>query len=132
MSRSETIREALLALLKPASTPLTAAELRVRLRVRALRLAEYEVLHALRCLRAEGLVRLERGRWSATVPFVNASVPVPAAHQPAEQHGLHIYNSPISSVLSPAAPTVWSPSKSRVLNNVPAAGEPASPAAEPV
>lgn len=60
---SETIREAILAILKSASTPLTAAELRVRLRVRALRLAEYEILHALRCLRAEGSVRLERGRW---------------------------------------------------------------------
>jgi hypothetical protein len=30
---SETIREAILAMLKPASIPLTAAELRVRLRV---------------------------------------------------------------------------------------------------
>ena len=47
---SETIREAILTMLKLAATPLTAAELRVRLRVRSLRLAEYEILHALRCL----------------------------------------------------------------------------------
>jgi AAA domain len=106
--------------------------LRVRLRVRALKLAEYEVLHALRCLRAEGLVRLERGRWSATAPFANASVPGPTAHQSEERHGLHIYSSPTSSVLSPVAPTAWSPNKSRVLNNVPQAKEPAPPAAEPV
>src|SRR5712691_3765192 len=105
MNSSETVRETILALLKPASTPLTATELRVRLRVKALKLAEYEVLHALRCLRAEGSVRLERGRWSATASFANASVPVPTAHQPEERHGLHIYSSPTSSVLSPAAPT---------------------------
>jgi len=78
---SETIREAILTILKPAVTPLTAAELRVRLRVRALRLAEYEILHALRCLRSEGSVRLERGRWSATAPFASACVPVPTARQ---------------------------------------------------
>ena len=89
MNSCETVREAIFALLKPVSTPLTAAELRVRLRVRDLKLAEYEVLHALRCLRTEGLVRLERGRWSATAPFANASVPVPTVHQPEEQYGLY-------------------------------------------
>jgi hypothetical protein len=132
MNSSETVREAIFALLKPASTPLTAAELRVRLRVRALKLAEYEVLHTLRSLRAEGLVRLERGRWSATAPFANASVPGPTAHQPEERHGLYIYGSPTSSVLSPAAPIAWSPNKSRILNHVPQAEEPTHPAAKPV
>src|SRR5262249_35553445 len=104
MNSSETVRETILALLKPVSTPLTATELRVRLRVRALKLAEYEVLHALRCLRAEGLVRLERGRWSATAPFTNASVPVPTAYQPEERYGSHLYRSTTSSVISSAAP----------------------------
>ena len=131
MNSSETVREAIFALLKPASTPLTAAELRVRLRGRELKLAEYEVLHALRYLRAEGLVRLERGRWSPTVPFANPRVPGPTVHQPKERHGFHIYRSPTSSVLSPAAPTAWSPNKSRVLNNVPQAEESTTSAAEP-
>ena len=132
MNSSETVREAIFALLKPTSTPLTATELRIRLRVKALKLAEYEVLHALRYLRSEGLVRLERGRWSATAPFANASVLGPTAHQPAERHGSHIYSSTTSLDLSPAAPTAWSPNKSRVLNNVPQAEEPTHPAAEPV
>jgi hypothetical protein len=58
MVSAESIRE---ALLKPSPTPLTVTELRVRLRVRAVKLAEYEVLRELRSLREEGLVRLERG-----------------------------------------------------------------------
>src|SRR5262249_16042027 len=132
MNSSETVREAIFALLKPATTPLTATELRVRLRVRALKLAEYEVLHALRSLRAEGLLRLERGRWSASATFANTSVPGPTAHQPEERPGLYIYGSPTPSDINPAAPTAWSPNKSRVLNNGPQAEEPTPPAAEPV
>jgi len=41
---SEIVRETILAILKPSSMPLTAAELRVQLRMRSLRLAEYEIL----------------------------------------------------------------------------------------
>src|SRR6266436_2077951 len=103
---SETIREAILTILKPAATPLTAAELRVQLRVRSLRLAEYEILHALRCLQSEGLVRLELGRWSALhlsqapvflfqqhASSKNSTGCVPTAHQrhpsSGRQHQLH-------------------------------------------
>ena len=130
---SETIREAILTILKPATTPLTAAELRVQLRVRSLRLAEYEILHALRCLRSEGSVRLERGRWSATTPFASASVPVPTARQFEEQHRLRTYSAPMSSVLRPTTPTAWFPSKSPVLNDIPQSRERIPPvAAEPV
>jgi hypothetical protein len=128
---AETIREAILTILKPAATPLTAAELRVRLRVRSLRLAEYEILHALRCLRSEGSVRLDRGRWSATAPFASASVSIPAAHQLEEQHRSRTYSATTSSVLRPITPTAWSPSKSRVLNDILQSRE-QTPAAEPV
>ncbi len=129
---SETIREAILTILKPAATPLTAAELRVRLRVRSLRLAEYEILHALRCLRSEGSVRLERGRWRATAPFASASVPIPTARQLEEQHRSRTYRAPTSSVLRPTTPTAWSPSKSQLLNDILQSREQTPPAAEPV
>jgi len=102
---SEIVRETILAILKPSSMPLTAAELRVQLRMRSLRLAEYEILHALRCLRSEGLVCLERGRWLATAPFASASVPIPTARQLEEQHRSRTYSAPTSSVLRPTTPT---------------------------
>ena len=55
------IREKILSLLKLSPVPLTATDLRVKLRVLSLRLPEYEILRELRSLREEGLVRLKGG-----------------------------------------------------------------------
>src|SRR5262249_54829523 len=129
---SEIIRETILTILKSSSMPLTAAELRVQLRVRSLRLVEHKILYALRCLRSEGLVRLERGRWRATAPFASGSVPIPTARQLEEQHRSRTYSAPTSSVLRPTTSTAWSPSKSQVLNDIPQSREQTPPTAEPV
>ena len=62
---SDEIRSALIDLLGASSRSSTTSELRVRLRARGFRLADYELTRVLRGLRAEGQVKLERGRWSA-------------------------------------------------------------------
>jgi very-short-patch-repair endonuclease len=68
------IREEILSLLKLSPVPLTATDLRVKLRVLLLQLPEYEILRELRSLRKEGLVRLEGGSWKATSPFAKKPV----------------------------------------------------------
>lgn len=121
MNSSQIIREKILSLLKASPVPLTATELRVKLRVRSVKLAEYEVLRELRSLREEGLVRLDRGRWNATIPFVTSSLPGPATFQ-----------SPISHPISVTSKTKeWSPSKSTILSKVSQSEEKIQPPPEP-
>jgi len=68
------IREEILSLLKLSPVALTATDLRVKLHVLSLKLPEYEILHELRFLRKEGLVRLDGGSWKAISPFAKKSV----------------------------------------------------------
>jgi hypothetical protein len=49
-AEAEKIQETILILLQSSTIPLTATELRVQLRARVVRLAEYEVLRVLRSL----------------------------------------------------------------------------------
>jgi hypothetical protein len=132
MVSAESIREALLALLKPSPTPLTVTELRVRLRVRAVKLAEYEVLRELRSLREEGLVRLERGRWSVVSPFSVAPFSSPTTFQPSNESIPRIRSVPMSPAPSRSSAIAgWSPSQSQILNNASLASEQVSSAAKP-
>jgi hypothetical protein len=71
----------ILTLLQSSPLPLTATELRTRLRVRAVRLADYEVVCILRSLRAEGLVCLEQGRWRAASAVIPHLIPESLAQQ---------------------------------------------------
>ncbi len=57
--------EVLLDLLRESKHAPTSSELRTRLRARRIRLTDYEVIRLLRDLRNEGLVSLDRRRWSA-------------------------------------------------------------------
>ena len=78
MNSSGSIRDTILSFLKSSPVPLTAIALRIRLRVRSIKLAEYEVWCELRSIREEGLVLLERGRWS--VPSTSAMPPILNRH----------------------------------------------------
>ena len=68
------IGEEILSLLKVSPMPLTATDLRVKLRVLSLKLPEYGILRELRFPREEGMVRLEGGSWKAISPFVKKPV----------------------------------------------------------
>ncbi len=106
-------KEVILELLKENSVGFTSAELRTRLHTRSLRLAEYEVLKELRTLHSEGTVRLERGRWVTTVHKI-------ANSSPSTKKNSSISNTttPSTQLSSSEITHAWSPSKSRILNNI--------------
>lgn len=116
---AETVSTAILAILQDAFMPLTAAALRIQLRTRSLRLAEYEILRALRYLRSEGSVRLELGCWSAATPPTSAFIPGPLPRQFATQDTLRPDRSPPSPPLRPVSSSTWSRSPSHVLYDAP-------------
>ncbi len=101
------IGEETLSLLKLSPMPLTATDLRVKLRVLSLKLPEYEILHELRSLREEGLVRLEGGSWKATAPFAKK----PVSHQATVPKRLSRSTIPRAALIDE-----WSPSKSPFLS----------------
>src|SRR3990172_4589129 len=103
-------KELVLDLLKENSVGFTSAELRTRLHARSLRLAEYEVLKELRTLHSEGMVRLERGRWTTTAPK-NANVSF-------IKTGSLLAKTRTSIQSSPSETITWSPSKSSILNKI--------------
>lgn len=106
-------KELVLDLLKENSVGFTSAELRTRLHARSLRLAEYEVLKELRTLHSEGMVRLERGRWITTVhKIANSSPPIKI------QSSFSNTTTPSTQLPFSEMTTTWSPSKSRILNNI--------------
>ncbi len=106
-------RELVLDLLKENSIGFTSSELRTRLHAKSLRLAEYEVLKELRTLQFEGIVRLERGRWITTAPKIPNSSPSIKIQSSLSNTTAPSTQSPFSEITPP-----WSPSKSRILNNV--------------
>jgi len=101
------IREEILSLLKLSLVPLTATDLRVKLRILSLKLPEYEILRELRSLREESLVRLERGSWKATSPFTKQPI--------IQQTILPKARSRPTTIRKPLAEG-WSPSKSRLFD----------------
>jgi len=100
------IREEILSLLKLSPVPLTATDLRVKLRVLSLKLPEYEILRELRSLREEGLVRLEGGSWKATSPFAKKPV-IQQTTLPKVRSRPTIIRKPLTDG--------WTPSESRLL-----------------
>jgi AAA domain len=127
MNSSGSIRDTILSFLKSSPMPLTATELRIQLRVTSIKLAEYEVLRELRSFCQEGLVRLERGRWSVTSP--SAILPMPD-RTTSQSGGVGGPSFRFSRTLGTSVATGWSPGKSELLNKVPRPVEKISPASE--
>ncbi|MBL0732038.1 MAG: DUF559 domain-containing protein [Desulfosarcina sp.] len=101
------IKEEILSFLKISPVPLTASELRIKLRNLSLKLPEYEILSELRSLQEEGLVRIKGGSWKPTSVF--AKKPIPFQRIKPE-------DSPNLSIPAVPLPDEWTPSKSRILN----------------
>ena len=115
------IGEEILSLLKISPVPLTATDLRVKLRVLSLKLPEYEILRELRSLREEGLVRLEGGSWKATSPFAKKPV-IQQTTLPKARSRPTVIRKPLTDG--------WTPSKSQLFG---AAVEPEpQPSPEPI
>ena len=104
------ISDEIISLLKASLVPLTASELRIRLRNLSLKLPEYEILRKLRALQKEGLVRIEGGRWKPISSFTKKPIPL----QPIKPE-----HYPDSSIPAIPLSDEWTPSKSRILNPVP-------------
>lgn len=131
-SEAEKIQETILALLQSSILPLTATELRVRLRVRAVRLAEYEVLRVLRSLRTEGLVYLEQGRWRTVSAFIPRLIPDPLAQQTRVRDRLSIQGATLLPAARSTTTTALPLPQSEVLHDVSQSKEQVPTAAKPM
>ena len=130
MVSSEKMRATLLEFLKLSPIPLTATELCSQLRVRALKVDEYEVLRELRSLREEGLVRLERGRWNAVSPFTVTS-PFDLIPLKLNESNASDATSVSATPVSASATIEWSPSRSSIPYGTPQSDKQPSYAAKP-
>jgi len=113
-------KEAILQVLQNSHVGLTSSEIRSRLLVESLKLANHEVLKELRILQSNDLVRLERGRWTIVATHKTNPALGPVADIGTLQVVTARSPQPISS-----GPVAWTPSKSPLLvRSVPPESEP--------
>lgn len=114
-------QQAIINILHSTPVGLTAAELRTRLHVHSIKLAEHEVIKELRTLQSEERVRLDRNRWNL-VDSTRATL-APTSNE--TRNGIQLTTTGVAICPAPTDlnKAEWRPSTSDVFNPDIASGE---------